>query len=243
MGRTREDFPLQEYYSEIHTTYDRVNRIFTFGRDRNWRKIAARCCLRHDPLRIADICAGTGDFVLELAGSVDEKVELTAFDFNREMLEQAKRKHREISNAGVVAPVRFIEGDVASMPFEEGAFDAIGITFGIRNLVYENSNAGLHLSELARVLRKGGHLVLLESCRPGNVVWRFFHNLYLRFILPSLGGLISGHPEAYRYLARSSRNYYTIGEMGSILEGAGFRIHSARALFMGSVMLVDAEKE
>ena len=129
------------------------------------------------------------------------------------------------------------------MPFENGAFDALGITFGIRNLVYKNSRADRHLSEINRVLQPGGQLVVLESSRPGNPVWRLFNTIYLRFILPYLGGLISGNLKAYQYLASSSKNYYTIKEMGAILATAGFEVSGSRSLFLGSVMLLILEKK
>ncbi|RLD65807.1 MAG: SAM-dependent methyltransferase, partial [Bacteroidetes bacterium] len=138
--------------------------------------------------------------------------------------------------------IKFMQGDVGQMPFEDNSFGAMGITFGIRNLVYENSNASKHLAELYRVLKRGGRFVVLESSKPGNMVWRVFNNIYLRMILPYLGGLISGNLKAYRYLAKSSRNYYTISEMSGILESAGFNMVKGESLFLGSVMLVVAEK-
>ena len=85
--------------------------------------------------------------------------------------------------------------------------------------------------------------MILESSRPSNALWRFFNGLYLQFILPYLGGLISGNIKAYRYLAESSKNYYSIQEMGAILEDNGFSFLSGKPLFLGSVMLVVAEKK
>lgn len=139
--------------------------------------------------------------------------------------------------------IKFTEGNVAEMPYADGTFDSAGITFGIRNLVYENSNAGKHLEEIRRVIRPYGRLVILESSKPDNRIWRFFNNMYLRLILPYLGGMISGHMKAYRYLARSSKNYYSKKEMSAILEKAGFITIRSTGLFMGSVMLLVAEKQ
>jgi demethylmenaquinone methyltransferase/2-methoxy-6-polyprenyl-1,4-benzoquinol methylase len=159
------------------------------------------------------------------------------------MLEVAKGKYARISEQKEIPKLTFLEGDVGKMPFEDKSFHAIGITFGIRNLVYENSNASRHLSEILRVLRPGGKLVLLESSRPDSALWRFFNTLYLQLLLPYLGGVISGNLKAYRYLARSSKNYYSMGEMGSILEDAGFEVVSGQPLFLGSVMLLVARKK
>lgn len=256
MTNSRKDFPLREFYSDIHPTYDRVNRIFTFGRDVAWRKIAARTCLDPAALaatrgqddsgpRLLDICTGTGDFIVELErqlASSGKGGHLTGFDFSPEMLEEARLKLSRMDGLSPAVQVRFLEGDVARMPFRDQEFDGAGITFGIRNLVYENSSAGKHLQEIHRVLKPNARLVILESSRPGNPLWRLFNNMYLRLILPYLGGLLSGNLKAYRYLARSSRDYYSQDQMCRIMEQSGFRCVSRKSLFFGSVMLLALEK-
>ncbi len=242
MGNTRSDYPLKDFYTDIYSSYDRVNRIFTFGRDRSWRRKAASACLEGGPGTVLDLCTGTGDFILEVARQAGGGITLTGYDFSSAMLNEARKKFQRLREREQISPVDFIEGDVGNMPFRDGTFDAVGITFGIRNLVYKNSKAKLHLAEIARVIRPGGQLVILESSRPASMAWRLFNGFYLRFILPYLGGLISGNLQAYRYLATSSKEYYSIREMVAILEEAGFRSARGRALFLGSVMLVVAEK-
>lgn len=237
-----KDFPLQSFYGDIHSTYDRINRIFTFGQDRAWRRKAVRELLRMQPDRVLDLCTGTGDFILEVARKAGKESKLVGYDFSPEMLELALGKYKQLAEREQICPVEFLEGDAGALPFEEGSFDALGITFGIRNLIYQNSQANQHLREINRVLRSGGQLVVLESSRPENSVWGLFNTIYLRFILPYLGGLISGNLKAYQYLAKSSKNYYTIREMASILETTGFKVSSSRSLFLGSVMLLVLEK-
>jgi len=238
-----KDYPLQSFYGDIHSTYDRVNRIFTFGQDQAWRRKAVRELLRMQPERVLDLCTGTGDFILEVARKTGRDTKLVGYDFSPDMLELAREKYRQLGEQKEIAAVEFLEGDAGAMPFEEGSFDALGITFGIRNLVYQNSQATVHLKEINRVLRIGGYLVVLESSRPVSPLWLMFNTLYLRFILPYLGGLISGNLKAYKYLANSSKNYYTIREMARILETAGFEVASSRSLFLGSVMLLVLEKK
>lgn len=241
MPQSRSSYPLQDYYADIYTTYDVVNRVFTFGRDRSWRRKAVIACLENEPDSVLDVCTGTGDFILEVAAKSKPGTSLKGYDFSADMLNEAIRKQKLLSGKKL-NPVEFVEGDVGQMPFNTESFDAMGITFGIRNLVYENPNALRHLKELYRVLKMGGRFVVLESSRPTNRLWRVFNNIYLRLILPYLGGFISGNLKAYRYLAKSSRNYYTLSQMGGILEGAGFKIVKTESLFMGSVMLVVAQK-
>ena len=245
MKESQEDYPLHDFYGDIHSTYDRVNRVFTFGRDRAWRRLAAGEVNRVRPARVLDLCTGTGDFILELALQAARsslKTELTGFDFSSEMLKVARQKYSELKRVSSIPDIRFEEGDAGDMPFQDSYFDSMGITFGIRNLVYANRSASRHLQEMNRVLRPGGQLVVLESCRPGSKLWKLFNDFYLRFILPYLGGLMSGNLKAYQYLARSSKNYYSISEMGMILDEAGFTMIRNRSLFMGSVMLLVLEK-
>jgi len=245
MKEEQKDFPLHSFYGNIHSSYDRVNRIFTFGRDRSWRKRAAKELLKSRPGRVLDLCTGTGDFVLELASLSDHSgkgIMLTGFDFSSDMLKEARKKQNEFQKKERQAEIHFLEGDAGKMPFEDGHFDSMGITFGIRNLVYKNSNATRHLAEMNRVMRTGGELVVLESSKPASPLWRFFNGFYLRFILPYLGGMISGNLKAYRYLASSSKNYYTREEMGKILEVAGFDLIRSKSLFLGSVMLLVLQK-
>ena len=265
-AKENKDYPLKDFYKKIYGRYDLVNRIFTFGQDRNWRKKAVEECLGNKPRQVLDICTGTGDLVLEMAEKAEQKrastvensanvaargkdltakgplekdaIHLTGYDFSPEMLEEARKK---AADAG--QKIEFIEGNVAEMPFADNRFDTAGITFGIRNLIYENSNADRHLAEIHRVLRMNGRLVVLESSRPDSRIWRFVNGIYLQFILPWLGGLISGNLKAYRYLAKSSKNYYSRKEMAGILERAGFRVIRSRPLFLGSVMLLVAEKQ
>ncbi len=237
----KEDHPLKEFYRDIYPTYDRVNRIFTFGQDRAWRRKAARECLEDQPVEVLDVCTGTGDFLIEMASMAHGQTRFTGYDFSAPMLDEAQRKLNAAGNKDLSERTRLMEGDVARMPFSDGEFDAVGITFGIRNLIFENSKADRHLAEIRRVLRKGGRLVILESSRPSFGPWRMINSLYLKFILPYLGGWISGNLEAYRYLSRSSKNYYTIGEMEMILKGAGFLTVRSSPLFLGSVMLVVAQ--
>jgi len=209
------------------------------------RKRAAKELLKSQPGRVLDLCTGTGDFLLELARQVDQSargIKLTGFDFSSEMLKEAQLKQKQFQKGNRQVEIYFMEGDAGEMPFADGHFDSMGITFGIRNLVYKNSNATKHLEEMSRVMKNGGELVVLESSKPASPLWRIFNGFYLRFILPYLGGWISGNLKAYRYLANSSKNYYTIEEMGKILEVAGFDLILSKSLFLGSVMLLVLQK-
>ena len=233
----KQNYPLHDYYKDIYKKYDLVNRIFTFGLDKRWRKKAVARCLENSPSNVLDVCTGTGDLILEIANKAENTQYLSGYDFSPEMLKVAKEK---ASDAG--SNIDLIEGNVASMPYENEHFDAAGISFGLRNLIYQNSNADQHLQEIHRVLKSGGRFVILESSKPSNPVWRFFNGIYLQYILPYLGGAISGNLKAYKYLASSSKNYYTREQMRTILTSSGFAWESSQSLFLGSVMLMVVKK-
>jgi demethylmenaquinone methyltransferase/2-methoxy-6-polyprenyl-1,4-benzoquinol methylase len=234
----KNNHPLKDFYKDIYGTYDLVNRIFTFGQDKKWRRKAVRACLQNEPEKIIDICTGTGDLILEISKRTPKKTLLAGYDFSAEMLQKANDKAKDSKST-----IEFKEGDVAAMPYKDKYFDTAGISFGIRNLIYQNSKADQHLAEIHRILRIGGQFVILESSKPENQLWRFINSIYLQFILPYLGGIISGNLKAYKYLAKSSKNYYTPTQMSEILERGGFKVVQSQSLFLGSVMLMVAEKQ
>ena len=139
-------YPLKTYYSKIYKRYDLVNRLFTFNMDERWRKITARECLMNRPQHVLDLCCGTGDLTVKLAKLAKGDTEVIGYDFSEPMLDVARRKtERQHLHVDLVA------GDVAKMPFADRFFDSIGITFGFRNLIYENENRERHLEEIYRV--------------------------------------------------------------------------------------------
>jgi demethylmenaquinone methyltransferase/2-methoxy-6-polyprenyl-1,4-benzoquinol methylase len=116
-----KDFPLQSFYGDIHSTYDRVNRIFTFGQDKVWRSKAVAELLGRQPHSVLDLCTGTGDFILETARKAEKGAELKGLDFSPAMLEIAREKYHRLSGHETVVPVEFLEGDAGKMPFSEAS--------------------------------------------------------------------------------------------------------------------------
>ncbi len=230
-------YPLKTYYSKIYKRYDLVNRIFTFNMDERWRKITARECLINRPQHVLDLCCGTGDLTVKLAKLANGDTEVIGYDFSEPMLDVA---HRKIEKQHF--HVDLVAGDVAKMPFADGFFDSIGITFGFRNLIYENENRNKHLQEIQRVLKKGGLLVIAESSKPESAFIRFFYNFYLNFIVSKIGGLISGNFEAYKYLVSSSANYLTPDEVTELLYQSGFSKVSYQLYMAGATAIFVVQK-
>lgn len=232
-------FELKAFYSKIYRTYDLVNRLFTFGMDGKWRKATAKRCLEKKPLHVLDLCCGTGDLTVSLSKySHDKQLKVVGYDFSQDMLKVAEVK----AGKKGLKNTNFIEGDAASLPFDDSSFDSLTIGFGFRNLTYENPAQQQHIAEMNRVLRKGGELLILESGVPENPIVKFFYKLYIYVFLVALGTIISGNAKAYWYLARSSSRFYTIDEVSKILKESGFSKVESRKFFLGAANLFVATK-
>ena len=234
-----KDYPLHDYYSMIYKKYDLVNRLFTLGNDMKWRRITAFKCLEFKPVTIIDLCCGTGDLTLLIRKLSKEIVTVTGFDFNAHMLTKAKTKAEKLA----YPDIDFIQGDVVSMPFHDAAFDCMTIGFGFRNLTFNNTRIKEHMSEIYRIIKPGGHLLILESSVPSLRIVRFFYKLYLKLVLIPLGGFISGSWNAYSYLATSSANYYSVTEIEELLKRSRFKVESATSFFPGVSNLIVARKD
>ena len=224
---------VKDMFDRIAPTYDAVNRALSLGVDALWRRQAVTALGDLAGARVLDLCAGTMDLTV-LVGRRFPTARLTAVDFSAEMLARGRGKL-----AGVRAPVEEVVADAQDLPFEDGSFDAALCAFGVRNL--DDPRAGL--AELARVLRPGGTAAILEFFRPERGARRLFHDLYNRNVLPALGGLISGHADAYRYLASSMESFLSRRELEEL--AAACRLPAVRStdLFPAAASLVVLRKE
>ncbi len=230
--------PLERMFNEVPGRYDMLNRIITWGLDERWRKLAVKECLAGNPESALDLCTGTGDLALRMARQANGSISIKALDYSAPMLEVARRK----AGKRKLDKVEFIHGDAADMPFEEGKLDAIGIGFAFRNLTYKNPDREIFLAEILRVLKKEGRFVIIESSQPSSRFVRSLFRLYLKVFVAGIGGIISGHKGAYRYLAASARNYYTPKEIRELLLTAGFTKVDHRVLSGGVAGLTIAVK-
>ena len=175
-------------FDKIARDYDRMNRLMTLGLDRWWRCRAVRELSTFNfQLSTLDVACGTGDMVVEL---LRHGCKATGVDLSEEMLAIARRK---------TASANFQLGDAEALPFADGEFDAVTCAFGVRNFVHLE----LGLSEMLRVLKPGGRMVILELSTPDSPLIRPFYNLYTKHIIPWLGSRIAGNREAYTYLPDS----------------------------------------
>jgi len=186
-------------FSRISTRYDLANHVISLGRDRSWRRRLVRQAACGPQERILDICTGTADLLIEFA-RLEESLTLWGLDLSRRMLSLAGKKLRQ---NGCAQRALLLEGDALKLPFPSGIFDVVAIAFGLRNLV----DLGAGLAEMTRVLRPKGRLLVLEFSLPASPLLRRPYLLYLKHIVPALGGLIAGDRAAYEYLHRSIREF------------------------------------
>jgi len=215
-------------FDRIAPRYDLLNRVMSARVDQLWRRRLLSDLAPKAGERLLDLCAGTMD-VAAMARRRTPRLAIVAADFSFQMLA------RGVEKTGLPAS----QADAMSMPFRGGSFDLATVTFGIRNV--DSWEKGL--VELARVLRPGGRLGILEFFRPESAGPRFVHGLYNRVALPVLGRILSPDPEAYRYLVQSMERFASLPEFLAGAERAGFREVHGETLFPGVCGLVTAVRK
>jgi demethylmenaquinone methyltransferase/2-methoxy-6-polyprenyl-1,4-benzoquinol methylase len=185
-------------FDRIAGRYDLLNTLMTAGLHHRWRqRAAARAALQPGDSAL-DVCCGTGDLALELASYVSPGGSVVGCDFSEPMLDHAREKAAERG----VGSVRFEWADALQLPYDAGRFDAVAVGFGVRN--FADRDRGLR--EMARVLRPGGRLVILEFTEPRRFPFSAFYALWFDRIVPLLGRL-TPDPEAYSYLPESVHGF------------------------------------
>lgn len=234
---------VREMFSHIAPRYDFLNHLLSLWFDRLWRRRTAKhfsAILARPDTRVLDLCCGTGDLAFalqrrsaEVGKSAGPECRIIGSDFAIPMVELAARK-----SSGDTSSPRFLAGDALSLPFASGTFDLVTAGFGFRNLAnYERG-----LAEIARVLKRGGELGLLEFSDPRNGLGAAAFRFYFRHILPRIGGAISGDASAYTYLPNSVSKFPPPEELARWVGYAGFSDVKFQLWNFGSVALHTGRK-
>lgn len=186
---------VEEMFDSIAPAYDFMNRAMTMGIDRLWRRKGVNLVAADSPKSILDVAAGTADMSIALARRLPQ-AKVTGIDLSEEMLAEGRVK---VGKAGFGDRVTLLQGDCLHLPMADGEFDAVTVVFGVRN--FENLLCGYR--EMARVLRPGGRLCVIELAVPESRWVRPFYNLHTRRVIPLVGRLISKDSRAYTYLPES----------------------------------------
>ena len=220
-------------FDNISKEYDGLNRVISFGIDVSWRKKVTKIVSRNNPKQILDIATGTGDLALMMSKLNPDKI--IGLDISAGMLEVGKQK---IAKANLSDQIEMVVGDSENMPFEDNTFDAITVSFGVRN--FANLDKGL--KEIRRVLKPNGTFVVLETSNPTKFPFKQGYKFYTSFILPTIGKIFSRDKVAYSYLSESA-NSFPFGEaFDNILEKNGFINTEYKPVTFGVATIYSATK-
>ena len=210
---------VRQMFDRIAPTYDRLNHMLSLGIDRRWRRTAVDALDKHFPPQggqgvILDIATGTGDFAMLLAERLKPQ-RIIGADISEGMMDVGRKK---VAQAGLQDVISFQWEDCTKLSFPDGTFDAVTSAYGVRN--FQDLDAGLR--EMQRVLRPGGHLLIVELTPPPRFPMKQLFWVYAHVVMPLLGRLISHDDSAYTYLPASMEAFPQAEQMESILRRAGF---------------------
>ncbi len=216
-------------FARIARRYDVANRLLSGGIDVWWRRLLVASVRKQGPSNILDLATGSGDVAFALSKGLPSSTAITGMDFCQPMLDEAMIKQQ---SSGHFPNITFTQGDGMALPLADASYDAVTISFGLRNMADRHRA----LSEMRRVLRPKGRLYVLEFSQP----YRWFQPIYyfyLRRILPSIASMVTGDRGAYEYLCGSIEQYPGHEAMNTEILRAGFSAVEAKRMTLGSVAL------
>jgi demethylmenaquinone methyltransferase / 2-methoxy-6-polyprenyl-1,4-benzoquinol methylase len=220
-------------FDAISGKYDFLNHFLSLGIDISWRRKAILLLADSKPKMILDVATGTGDFAIEALRVNPEKI--IGVDISEGMLEMGRKK---IKTGGYDSVVELQTGDSENLPFQENKFDAVIVAFGVRN--FENLERGL--SEMLRVMKPGGRVVVLEFSKPRVFPMKQLYSFYFKYILPKIGKIFSRDSSAYTYLPESVQAFPDGEDFLSILLKLGYKNATCQSLTFGISSLYTAIK-
>ncbi|MBC7890321.1 MAG: bifunctional demethylmenaquinone methyltransferase/2-methoxy-6-polyprenyl-1,4-benzoquinol methylase UbiE [Ferruginibacter sp.] len=223
-----------DMFDNIAYRYDFLNRFLSAGIDIQWRKKAIRQLLQKDPKIILDVATGTADVAI-MTAKILQPAKITGIDISDGMLDLGRKK---IKKLGLENLIELLNGDSETIKFEDDSFDAVTVAFGVRN--FQQLEKGL--SEIKRVLKPGGKLVVLEFSRPKATVVKLLYNLYMNVVAPGMGKLFSKNRNAYKYLDESIKKFPEGKNFTTILDNLGYTNTYCKPLSLGICSIYCGEK-
>ncbi len=218
---------VRQMFDTIAPRYDFINRLLSLRRDVVWRKrVKNYFPSKQAKFELLDVATGTGDLLLSLVTESSRITRAVGVDVADKMLQIGRKK---IKALGLAIPIELQNADACELPFEDSSFDIVTIGFGIRNV----ANPMKALSEMLRVLRPGGRLIVLEFSIPRNFLVKAVYLAYFRHVLPRIAGLFTGQRDAYQYLNRTVEKFPCGGAFVEMMRDAGFKQIRARRLTCG----------
>ena len=225
---------VREMFDNIAPKYDLLNHTLSVNIDRIWRRRVVNEVRRAKPRRILDVATGTGDLAIALARRIRD-VQVMGVDLSEAMLAVARRK---VEARGLDNRIVLERGDAEHLDVADASVDAATVAFGVRNF----GDLAVGLRELARTIKPGGKVVILEFSRPRNRAFRALYEFYSYKILPRIGGLVSRDKRAYEYLPASVGEFPAPAVFLEMMEKAGFRNCRARSQSFGIAQIYIGER-
>ncbi|PIR20182.1 MAG: hypothetical protein COV45_07510 [Deltaproteobacteria bacterium CG11_big_fil_rev_8_21_14_0_20_47_16] len=222
---------ISELFSRIAPSYDKLNHLLSFSQDKRWRKLMIDAITPKLSLRVVDLCAGTLDCTVALLRKFPQ-AEIVAADFSQEMLDRGMEKVPHVFQNHV--SIQCV--DALQMELPPRSVDVVLCAYGMRNIPDQSAM----LRKIHTWLAPGGELIILEFFRPRTRLARFFSNTYSKYILPTIGGLVSGDKQAYSYLHASIQEFYSLPAYRALLAQCGFHIVRDEDLTGGITSLIVA---
>jgi demethylmenaquinone methyltransferase/2-methoxy-6-polyprenyl-1,4-benzoquinol methylase len=232
--KVMQKFETPEMFSDIANRYDLLNHLLSGNIDRLWRRRVIRIAKLPPGGRVLDACTGTGDVAIGFARHSAPR-EVIGVDRSAGMIRMGLEKSAKKKLNG---KIQFIEGDVLELPFADEVFQAVTVAFGLRNL----SDYACGVSEMTRVLGPRGKLIILEFSPPARGFFQKSYALYLRAMVPLIGKFISGHGEAYDYLASSVGGFLPAEKVIALMSAAGLKHIKTERLTGGIARIYSGEK-
>jgi demethylmenaquinone methyltransferase/2-methoxy-6-polyprenyl-1,4-benzoquinol methylase len=220
-------------FDDISSRYDFLNHFLSFGIDRSWRRKLVRILAAKKPARVLDVATGTADLAIAIRKAGPRRID--GIDISSNMVAVGVQK---LEKLGISNEIFLQVADAEMIPFANNTFDAVTVAFGVRN--FEDLLKGL--SEMHRVLRQGGQVLILEFSHPDTFPMKQLYGFYSRFIIPITGKLISGNSTAYTYLPESVAAFPSGIDFIRVMKEAGFNHPAQRRLSMGIASIYTAEK-
>ncbi len=223
-----------EMFDDISGKYDFLNRFLSAGIDIKWRRKALKQLIALQPKTLLDVATGTADVAI-MASTVLNPDKIVGIDISNGMLDIGRKK---IEKFGLGNKIELLNGDSETIKFDDNSFDAVTVAFGVRN--FENLEKGL--SEIKRVMKPGGKLVVLEFSRPKMFGVKSLYNLYMNVVAPGAGKLFSKNRNAYKYLNHSIKKFPEGKNFTFILDNLGYKNTFCKPLSLGICSIYCGEK-
>lgn len=228
--KERDAKKVAQMFSNIAGRYDLLNHVLSLRLDFGWRRKVARETGKVVCHRILDVCTGTGDMAIELCRFWKGKAHIDGLDFSRELINAGRKK---VEDAKLRDLITFMEGNAEKLPYKDEQYEAITITFGLRNI----NDRLKALMEFYRVTKPGGHFVCLEFSQPVNPVFSKIYFFYLTKFAPLISKLLGSDSAAYEYLGNTIKDFPPPKDLVKLIESAGWKEVSYKILSGGIVAM------